>query len=448
MTTDTILKALGQYLTAHSDWNELQLRGILLAVSGGRDSMALWEALAILKIVPLGIAHVNHNLNPESAAIAVALKKRALRLGHPYFETQIKWESEPGTVKSNAVISEERLRTYRWSFLKRTCHLHHYAAVATAHHAQDQLETILMRYLRGPSLHGLTGIPSSRQILRPLLGVTPSELEEFCLAHNIPRYDDPSNSQRLFLRNRIRQDILPHLVRESQAFGGPDRFLRRIVTFTHDLEKLEAQTHRQFTQLAQRIVVATPWWLRLQDNELGAHLNLSEAAAFLRFLANTSLRVKLLRRDESKIEAALTQKAKHLELRSGLGLRYSLGYWYLALHASKAFSPTFKAPTLADCGVTLDNASVPQPYVLRFFERGDRWQGGKKLKAFFYEWGIPEPERHALPLLVAPQNHVLAIPSHGLGTLPPGTLVHFREDAPVWKLYGAKQNTATRTELP
>ncbi len=168
-----------------------------VAVSGGPDSMAL---LALAQHVHNGricAATVDHGLRPESADEATMVTQycAAHRIPHA-----ILTPSQPitGNIQSAA-------RTARYRLLQEWAAAHHCTWIATAHHGDDQLETMLMRLARGAGIDGLSGVRAvNGNIIRPLLEVRKADLIAYCEAHGIPYTHDPSNADHDFDRVRMR----------------------------------------------------------------------------------------------------------------------------------------------------------------------------------------------------------------------------------------------------
>lgn len=171
---------------------------LLLAVSGGPDSVALLllaNAIAAERIV---VATVDHQLRKQSADEAdfVAQLSAGMHLTHV---TLVPKQKIGGNIQSSA-------RTARYELLHEAADAHRCALIATAHHADDQLETVLMRLARGSGVNGLAGIRARNgRIIRPLLPFGKSELEDICAAAGIRPVEDPSNANPEFDRVAIRQ---------------------------------------------------------------------------------------------------------------------------------------------------------------------------------------------------------------------------------------------------
>jgi len=206
--------------------------GLLVAVSGGIDSMVLLRVTADFASRarrPVAAAHLNHNLRGAASARDAELVRLATeQLGVPLFTACL----TPGELEADSIGSlEESARRARLKFLIRTAEEHHFPVVLTAHHSADQVETILHNILRGTGLKGLRGIPETRpmspgiRVLRPLLGVAKRDLQSFAQTHAIVFGEDETNSDQRFTRNRIRHELLPGL-REQFNPAIDDALLR------------------------------------------------------------------------------------------------------------------------------------------------------------------------------------------------------------------------------
>lgn len=180
---------------------------ILIAVSGGPDSMALLSILSQLQkkyAWQLAIAHVNYGLRGKESDQDMALvQKTAETLGIPLYN--LKKRSLPKK-------SEEALRDIRYDFFKTLAEKHDFDLVALAHHQDDQAETVLMHLIRGSGSRGLEGMRPQRDIyIRPLLTFSKQEILNFVKEAKIPYRLDQSNTENIYFRNRVRNELLPLL---------------------------------------------------------------------------------------------------------------------------------------------------------------------------------------------------------------------------------------------
>ncbi|MGH7678869.1 MAG: tRNA lysidine(34) synthetase TilS, partial [Gemmatimonadaceae bacterium] len=184
-------------------------RKIVLAVSGGRDSMVLLHAAA--RAAPSSVAAVatfDHGTGPAATRAAALVASVGARLGFPVVM------GHAATVGT----SEEEWRGERRRFLSEVADRTG-AVVATAHTRDDQLETVLMRVLRDAGARGLAGLYAPADTLRPLLEFTRDEVTAYAFERDVMWVDDPTNESMRYFRNRVRRDLLPALARVHPAFG-------------------------------------------------------------------------------------------------------------------------------------------------------------------------------------------------------------------------------------
>jgi tRNA(Ile)-lysidine synthase len=231
---------------------ELEGRTLLVAVSGGIDSVALLHALheisqgADLKLL---IGHVNHGLRgAESDADEASVAALAATLGVPARAARVDPVSARAAGPSrDRPTLQEAARALRYAALRRMAEEVAAACIATAHTADDQAETVLLRLLRGTGPDGLAGIPERSPdgcIVRPLLRATRAEIERFAAERGLAWREDASNASGAYARNRLRHDWLPGLAR---AFNP--RLLRALAGLAEaqrrDSEWIESQVERE-----------------------------------------------------------------------------------------------------------------------------------------------------------------------------------------------------------
>ena len=178
-------------------------RKFLLAVSGGLDSMVL-SCLMQQSGYAIGIAHMNYKLRgTDSDLDAASVHDLAKNMNVPFFS-----KTTPIAVDASGI--QEKARDLRYEWFKQLQAKHHYDYVLTAHHADDQLETLFMRLSRGSGLEGLGGIRIKMgSLIRPLLPFSKAEIITYAKANNISWREDVSNLSTAYLRNAIRHRVMP-----------------------------------------------------------------------------------------------------------------------------------------------------------------------------------------------------------------------------------------------
>jgi len=179
----------------------------LVAVSGGLDSVALLQLVAEIGpahgIIPVA-GHVDHGIHPDSAAVAALVKRHAERLG-------LQYRSE--LLRLDADSSETTARRGRYQALRSMARSVAARGIMTAHHADDQVETVLMRALRGSGPAGLAGMEAARRVdvVRPVLQFSGSSLASVVDELGLEYWEDPANENPAHLRSWIRLDLIPRL---------------------------------------------------------------------------------------------------------------------------------------------------------------------------------------------------------------------------------------------
>jgi tRNA(Ile)-lysidine synthase len=215
---------------------------ILIAVSGGPDSMTLLALLAdwvtVRPHVRLFASTVDHGLRPEAAAEAKLCAHTAKILGVPH--RTLRWDGD-----KPATGIQEAARKVRYALLAKEARRVDATHIATAHHADDQAETILMRLAAGSSITGLAGMREARghdgiMLVRPLLGFRKSELQAFCATRGLAAVDDPSNANPRFGRVRTRR-MLQLLAAEGLTAERLIRLGRRAASADNALNVIAAE---------------------------------------------------------------------------------------------------------------------------------------------------------------------------------------------------------------
>lgn len=200
----------------YSNFSFLENSKLLVAVSGGLDSMVLVYLCQKLDL-NFSLAHCNYKLREiESNYDEDFIKSYAKTNSIELFTTSFDTNSYASLTKQSIQMAARKLR-YEWFELLQE--QHGFDFVLTAHHADDNLETFLINLSRGAGLEGLTGIPAiNGSIIRPLLEFTRTEILDFATAKNLKWREDSSNKKVLYLRNNIRHSIIPLLKNINPSF--------------------------------------------------------------------------------------------------------------------------------------------------------------------------------------------------------------------------------------
>lgn len=211
--------------------------GIVVAFSGGSDSLGMLCLLKKLYHDRLLAVYVNHNLRSaeELEAEAHLNAENCRRIDVPFVTVPLAIGEVQALADKRGCGTEEAARILRYKALEAQRIHGGLDWIATAHTSDDQMETVLMRFLSGKALCSLSGIKKQQgRILRPVLGFRREELEKQCTEMGLRWSDDSTNNQMLYLRNRIRHHIIPAI---KDVFPS---FSKAILRFAHHMEAMEA----------------------------------------------------------------------------------------------------------------------------------------------------------------------------------------------------------------
>ncbi len=331
---------------------------ILVAVSGGADSVTLLHALVALD-QRVGVGHVHHGLREAGAEADLDfVRELAAGLGLPFRASRVDARRRDGR------SPEARARELRYSALETLCSDLGCAWIATAHSLDDQAETVLLRAVRGTGLRGLAGIDpraEGARLLRPLLGVRATALREYLKSRGLCWREDETNADRTIPRNRLRAEILPAL---EQVHAGATRKLAQLA---ETARQSEAEGQGRVERALERALSVGDGGFWIEPRELDVLGSAGRRRALSSLLGKVGLASRVttvhLQRMETFLDAAsgrrsLSLPALRLLVRDGA--RVWLG---------EAPGPRFPAP--------IDTLARP-PETLEFPERGVRlsWRQG------------------------------------------------------------------------
>ena len=250
------MKEVETFLTKFvPNWKQ---ESFLLAVSGGVDSMVLLESFFLLRkkieTLNFSVVHIHHHLRKESDEEEEMVRNFCSERNIPL--EVFHWEQ--GVAQTVGI--EEKARKFRYPKLEESMNKHKASYVVVAHHADDQVETVLMKLTRGSTLEGIAGMKPIRSfgngyLIRPFLTVDKQDLYEYASIHQIPYREDASNSSLEYTRNRFRQEIIPVLKQENPKFN------QKIQEFTKTLqEQQELILNLAYQWMEQELVELSVGW--------------------------------------------------------------------------------------------------------------------------------------------------------------------------------------------
>jgi len=412
--------------------------GLIVGVSGGIDSMVLLHLLDFYRAtldLSLVVAHVNHGLRSEESEKECDLvRNESNRLGLPFeyglFDVK-------GFARQGGLSLQDAGRRIRFRFFTDLLAKYHAQKIALGQNADDQVETVLLRLIRGAGLKGLKGMLPVREgiVIRPLLETWRKEIESFAREQGIPYLLDSSNLKESYLRNRLRLKLIPLIESEyqpnfkegvlktSSILREEDDYLERGTEGAYGKIVNEGRDHLSFRfSEFQKLHRAVKWRFlqrmvkRLLDMEFTAgegfpdvdqiymKLNGASPSFLLELPHNLSLEKRY---DEVLLRRGKAEPVPPFEVELILPGRTRIeGIGKEVLVEEIPRDDKIQEPMVSPDTAWFDYEEVRFPLKMRGFRPGDRFQplgarGTQKVKEFFIDHKIPRFERERIPLLVS-----------------------------------------------
>jgi tRNA(Ile)-lysidine synthase len=419
---------------------------LLAGVSGGADSVALLDILVRGGWRP-HVCHLNHQLRGNAAETDAAFVRRLA--GHHQLACTIESRDVTRFAADHGYSLEQGARHARLEFFEAVAARTGIGKLALAHNADDQVETFLMRLLRGAGVPGLVGIWPERQIgslrvIRPLLGARREAIRDYLAARGLAWREDQTNADRRFIRNRIRHELLPMLEREfnpairevlartAEILRDEDFYLLHHVARRYYMavcrdDAVNVRALADCPVAVQRRLVR--FWLG-GETEHGPRYSFEQIEAVRQLALADAPGGQVDLPDELVAwrEYDWLRKAHRRELQP---LR---GEWPVALEgttrvrelntefvaariAAPAAAARARSARPARCEEQFDLDTLGAGLVVRTWRQADRFQPlgmsqPKKLQDFFVDEKIPRHKRHRLPVLCAGDGRVVWVVGH------------------------------------
>lgn len=390
---------------------------ILCAVSGGRDSVCLLDYLWRLgreRGFSVAAAHLNHGMRPTAQRDEELVRRLCRQREIPFYTEKV---DVYALCDAWRLTVEETGRRARYAFLHRTAASIGAAFIATAHHREDQAETVLLQLLRGTGPQGLTGIPPVRDsIIRPLLDTPRAAIDAYIAAHDLPYVTDETNLDTHYARNRLRLEIMPQLLTINPS--APAHICRTADILRAENDYLDAQAAALLPDTGTALPCHTllsapaalrPRMLRLLAERLPVGKKDFSAAHYraLEMLAQTGGTLSLpggaaavCRQGTLTLTVPDASRPEETPLHPGDN---RVGAWHIRL--SDTFSPGALAvrpgawsvrPWRREDGLTLPGS-----------------RGRRSLKRLLAERGVPPEQRDAVPVFCL-AGQAAAVPGVGV----------------------------------
>ncbi|MEW6661798.1 MAG: tRNA lysidine(34) synthetase TilS [Bacillota bacterium] len=414
--------------------------GVLVAVSGGPDSVALLHALqSLTEEIPLTLwaAHLNHGLRGrEAEEDAEFVSLLADKWGIPAVIEKIDVKN---LAANEGLSAQEAARQARYRFLRRVAAQRGLAKIAVGHHANDQAETVLLNFLRGSGTSGLKGmLPASQGVIRPLLEITRQEIEDYCRKHGLPSREDSSNLKTDYQRNRVRWHLLPELERYNPRMLETINRMAKVLREEDEL--LEKVCNTAISPLVQSAGQGIKLPLK-EFNLLPAAIQgrairqcyaaLTGSKEGLAF-AHVDAAIALAKGERKKGVnfpggVALSRQKDWLVLRRPSAPKHQVNYFSVPVAIpgdtplpglkqllrtrveEKRVSAVWFSPQAAANQCLLDWEKINGPLFARLRRPGDRFfplgaPGFKSLKEFFIDQKVPKEKRDLVPVIATAEE--------------------------------------------
>lgn len=400
---------------------------LVIGLSGGPDSMCLLDILLSLNIkLNIIAAHINHNIREESDSEADFVTSYCEE--HGVTCEYIKFTKKSDT--SN--YTEEELREKRYSFYKEMINKYNAKYLLTAHHGDDLTETILMRITRGSNLKGYCGFPieqkkESYEVLRPLIFVSKSDIENYNKKNNIPYVIDKTNFSQEYTRNRYRMNILPHLKEEdpyihkkylkysmelSKYYNYVNNEINKYLEINYINNKLNITSYNDLDPLLREKIIEEILNKIYKDD--------------LRYVTQKHIKMilDLIKNKKPNLEIYLPQQVQIIKEYNSLVFKNestSNNNEYRIELKDKVELSTGIIEKTNDCDIKsnyyirLNSSELKLPLYIRTRNNGDKMlvknlNGSKLLKDIFIDSKLPIQERNTFPVVTDANDTIIWLP--------------------------------------
>jgi len=400
---------------------------VVVAVSGGPDSMALLHVLVELRSeynLFIVCAHVHHNVRKESDLEKEYIEKHCDNLG-------VQFE----TIKLKQIHDDNfhnQARTKRYSFFEKLMHKYNARYLFTAHHGDDLIETVLMRIVRGSTLGGYSGFSKilkmgSYSIVRPFISLTKKDILEYNKNRGIKYFKDASNKKEIYTRNRYRKYMLPFLKEEDpkvnlkflkfsetlQEYNNYiDKLIKTVINEVYAQNVLNVEKFLRLDKLIQTKILYHIFEMIYQDDLMLINDHHTDILFNLINSKKPNIEIHLpnnIRATKAYNQVTLYRASK--ELREYEYIFDS----YINLPNGKNIEICEDNNLVSNFILRINSNDIKLPLKIRTRKDGDKMTikgslGKKKVKDVFIDCKIPLSQRNLWPLVVDYEDNIIWIP--------------------------------------
>jgi len=386
---------------------------IICATSGGVDSVCLINILHNLgyKVV---LAHVNHHKRAQSEIEEKAMKDLASKLNCPFELLEYYYDGQDNFHNDS--------HNARYDFFKKLCIKYNTTTIASAHHLDDQIETILMKLMEGSNLYGYGGISicyndGKFRVIRPLLCVTKDELYDYAKRMNLEYFEDSSNQEDDFLRNRLRHHVIPLLKKECADLANKtleynilvkeafDYIRKDSIKYLNEFDnKIEIESFNKLDIALKKDIIS----LLLERNDIRKNNNI--ILAILKMLDN-SFGTKKLKLNNDNVFVRSYNYA-YLEKTSENNIdSISVNKDDIVIYNNKyKFYFSEALPNSNAKYIRLCYNKLKLPFIIRSKDEGDTIKlgiGNKKVSRILIDAKVRKDDRISIPIITDSENEIL-----------------------------------------
>jgi tRNA(Ile)-lysidine synthase len=414
---------------------------VLIALSGGPDSVFLLRALNSIKNdygISISAVHINHNIRKNESVIEEnSCRKLCDDLDVELFLVS---ENIPVLAKKSKTGLEETARNFRLGVYDKLCDEFGFTKIATGHHRDDRVETVLFRILRGTGRSGLTGIPMRRdKIIRPLFDISKEDILKYLKSHKLKYCVDKSNLNSEFSRNYLRNKLLPSirkninsgvdnvLINLSETASDEELYLNNLVE--KQLKRVIFQTAGGKLKIHRKKILKLDLWLRrrvlrycmltLSSNNVAPDREVIERLEDLLKKPNNQISlpggIQAVSLDDSLVLYKRHRRKLSKELIIGKKIKLEWPSFKVKSSIKNEYKPEFVKKKKAFTGY-FDFKKLHPPFEIRLINEGDRFQplgmkGKKKIGNYLTDAKYPAVYRDEV-MVVTDQKGIFWLVGH------------------------------------